>query len=299
MRLLARGLNLSATRMRERNQEVLLNLGREQTERELEKEFFEVSRYVQKDLGAYPELQREIREHIGEIEEAYDNAQQVELESPDWLKAIESVTKIKDGNSQVSHKVLDQIKQSAEKQHKENLKARREDTAQRHKSLKSMLPHWRKLSHSIEDGGKRFKDMIDRSEKIDTHMQRYEEIQSGSDKAVRFLRFSSLSQFIISALVIAIAAGGAFFNFHLIALPMSEMVGSVQRVGGVKVSDLAALVIICLEMCAGIFLLESLRITKLFPLIGSMDDKKRRTVMIVSAVVLFTFLACSNSSPLI
>jgi hypothetical protein len=295
LRVCSKSLSLAGKRLQERNREVLLNVGREHTEREIEKEFYEVSKFVQKDLGDFPEMQREIQSQIQNIQEAYEGAKSVASESPGWLEAIESVSKIKDSNAQVNHKVLEQIKTTAEKQHKENLRALREDSAQRHKMLRSMQPFWRKLSHTIEQGGRRFKDIIERSEKIDTHMQRYEEIQAGTDGALRYLKLSAMTQFLISTLVIAIAAGGAFFNFHLIALPMSEMVGSVQRVGGVKVSDLAALVIICLEMCAGIFLLESLRITKLFPLIGAMDDRKRRTVMILSAVVLLT-LACTESA---
>jgi hypothetical protein len=73
------------------------------------------------------------------------------------------------------------------------------------------------------------------------------------------------------------------------------MVGSVERAGGVKVADLAALVIICLEVTAGIFLLESIRITKLFPLIGSMDDKFRR-VFLVSAAAVLLILASTEAA---
>jgi hypothetical protein len=37
----------------------------------------------------------------------------------------------------------------------------------------------------------------------------------------------------------------------------------------------------------GLFLLESLRITHLFPMIGSMDDKMRRRMMVISFSILF------------
>ena len=161
--------------------------------------------------------------------------------------------------------------------------------------MQKLLPYWRKLSFSIDETGNKLQDIVKRSEKIDAQMARYEEINQGTDQAVRILGLSAITQFLISALVIAIAIGGAFFNFHLIALPMSEMVGSVQRIGGVKVSDLAALVIICMEMCAGIFLLEGLRITKLFPMIGSMDDRTRRIIVATSLCVLIT-LACTESA---
>jgi len=50
-----------------------------------------------------------------------------------------------------------------------------------------------------------------------------------------------------------------------------------------------------LEITAGIFLLESLRITKLFPLIGAMDDRVRRIILVSAASVLI-ILACSESA---
>jgi len=70
-------------------------------------------------------------------------------------------------------------------------------------------------------------------------------------------------------------------------MPMSEMVGGTSYIGSLKTSDIAAMVIILIEIAMGLFLLESLRITHLFPLIGSMDDKMRRRMMIISFSILF------------
>lgn len=295
LRLVSRALSTLAKQLKTRNREVLFNLGREQTERELRKEFHEITQFVQRDLGGYPALQQDIRCSITQIQADYEASEAAPIAIPEWAEAVESIAKLKDDHHHSNTKVLEQIHQTAITQHKDNLKSNRENTQKRHSHLQKLLPYWRKLSFSIDDTGKHLIEIEKRASHIDTHMSRFEEIHQQSDKALRMLHMSTLTQFLVSALVIVIAAGGAFFNFHLIALPMSEMVGSVQRVGGVKVSDLAALVIICMEMCAGIFLLESLRITKLFPLIGSMDDRTRRVIMVTSLTVLLT-LACTESA---
>ena len=295
LRLMARSLSSTSHDMRQRNREVLLNLGREQSERELQKQFHEISAFVQRDLGGYPKIQQDIREHIIAIQQDYDASQLTPVALPEWTQAAESVAKLKSSNVDASSHLLSQIHETAERQHRDNLKSFSETNSKRNKLLQRILPHWRKLSFSIDDTSSRLSEILTRSEKIDQQMMRFTEIKAETDQAVGLLRSSTAAQFLISAVVIAVAAAGAFFNFHLIALPMSEMVGSVQRIGGVKVSDLAALVIICLEMSAGIFLLESLRITKLFPLIGSMDDRTRRTIMAASAGVLLT-LACTESA---
>jgi len=297
LRLAAKALQAARIRLYHRNREVLLAQGREQAERDLEKEFFEVNKFVQRDLGGYPQLQRQMQAQVARIQDDYERSREVPLAGPDWVEAVDAIAKLKNGEkaATIGGKVLEQIHASAEQQHKETLAAYRKESFTRHNALKSMTPYWRKLAYSVDEVGERLKEIVTRSHNIDHQMIRFNDIVAGSDKAERALKASSITQFIIAALVITIAIGGAFFNFHLIALPMSEMVGSVQRVAGVKVADLAALVIICLEMTAGIFLLESLRITSLFPLIGAMDDRIRRTIMIAAAIVLIV-LASTESA---
>jgi hypothetical protein len=76
-------------------------------------------------------------------------------------------------------------------------------------------------------------------------------------------------------------------NFNLIALPMSEMVGGGSYIGSFKTSNVAAMVIILVEVAMGLYLMESLRITRLFPIIGQMDDKMRtRMIWITFSILL-------------
>ena len=100
------------------------------------------------------------------------------------------------------------------------------------------------------------------------------------------LSSSAWVSFFVSALVIAIAVGGAFINFSLIARPMSEMVGGTSYVGSFQTADIAALVIILLELSMGLFLMESLRITRLFPVIGALPDRVRSRMVWVTLTIL-------------
>src|ERR1051325_8350673 len=77
-----------------------------------------------------------------------------------------------------------------------------------------------------------------------------------------------------------VAAGGAFINFKLIALPMSEMVGAGDYIThSLRTSEVAALVIIFVEASMGLFLLEALRITHLFPRIANLNDRLRTRML--------------------
>ena len=100
---------------------------------------------------------------------------------------------------------------------------------------------------------------------------------------------SAFTQFAISLLVMVVAAGGAFINFKLIALPMSEMVGAGDYItSSLRTSEVAALVIIFVEASMGLFLMEALRITHLFPRIANLNDRMRRRMMWIALTLLVT-----------
>ncbi len=71
MRLGSRALSNAEKHLVARNREVLLAAGREAKERIIEREFDRIADSVAKDLGSYPEFQRNLREVIVRIEEDY------------------------------------------------------------------------------------------------------------------------------------------------------------------------------------------------------------------------------------
>jgi len=101
-------------------------------------------------------------------------------------------------------------------------------------------------------------------------------LQRQMDPAARMLPSSSLVRFFISGMMLAIAFGGGVISFKLIAPPLSAIVGSASFIGPYRTSDVAGLALILVELTMGLFLMESLRITRLFPNIASMDDEMRR-----------------------
>jgi hypothetical protein len=149
-----------------------------------------------------------------------------------------------------------------------------------------MRPEWRKIQQTLGQIGKNVDSLLSRSVTIDRHMQEFEDIVSGRDRAVSILSSSSLVYFFVSMLVLAVAIGGATINFSLIARPMAEMVGGTTLIGGFRTAHIAALVIIMVEISMGLFLMESLRITRLFPVIGALPDKIRVRMIWITFTIL-------------
>ena len=129
-----------------------------------------------------------------------------------------------------------------------------------HKILGGMAPMWKELKNLTGEASKSVGAALDATKRIDGYMASYEGIRREEPKAIRALGWASTQLFVVSQLVLAVAVGGAFVNFNLIALPMSELVPSGSRIGGLPVASVAALVVVLMEVAAGIFAMEMLSI---------------------------------------
>ncbi|MBN2517085.1 MAG: hypothetical protein JXC33_13765 [Deltaproteobacteria bacterium] len=273
-------------RLIQRNREVLISTGLEHTERLIDREFDRINAAVARDLDAYPSLHRKLADLTTRLDEDYNDSSEVPPSLPTWMPIIESIAKIKHSGDSMVATMLGEINKTLNEQHKSAVEAYRSSMATRHTILSKMLPYWRQMQKALDRAGKSITNLTERAKTIDRYMEEYEMIRAQEDQAVRKLSSSSLTQFFIAALVLLIAFGGALINFNLIALPMSEMVGGASYIGPYKTSDVAGLVIILIELTMGLFLMESLRVTRLFPIIGSMDDKMRHRMIWITLTML-------------
>lgn len=286
MRLGARSLRTLEQRLTARNREVLLAAGREAAERVLEREFERIEAAVNRDLSDYPALQRRLSASIQRIEEDYQTHSESPPAPQDWVHAVETIAKIPSSRDTMTM-VLRDIQTSIERDQTAALAEYRKATSIRHKLMSKAMPHWRYLVKGIDSVSASLNRLLERSRSIDRFMEEYRSIVRGEEKAERMLSSSSMTQFFIAGFVLVIAIGGALVNFNLIARPFQEMVGGSAYVAGFKVSQVAALVIILMEMAMGLFLMEAMRITRLFPVISALDDRLRKRMGWVAFVLLF------------
>ncbi|MCL6415737.1 hypothetical protein MIB92_08745 [Aestuariirhabdus sp. Z084] len=295
MRLCARSLNLWQSSLAERNRAILLAEGEAQSQRIIEREFVRVNGIVARDLSHYPTLHRQISDTVSKIEQDYNSTIEAPPSPPAWLEVVETVAAIPRNGDPAVAKILDKIHDTVSDAHRETMDAYNKNSQQSHKTLSKMQPLWRQAISDLDNVKRNIDGLEERAEVIDQHMQNYERIRAKDDATLQGLTTSSLTQFFISALVLFIAVMGGLINFQLIAMPMSEMVGGTSYIGAMKTSDIAALVIIMVEIAMGLFLLESLRITHLFPIIGSLDDTLRRRMIVITLLIL-TILATVEAS---
>jgi hypothetical protein len=289
LRISAHWLLAAARDMRERNKAVLLAHGREEAEQQIAREFERVALLVKRDLEGYPALQRRLLDEITRVEEDYKKCGEVPPPPPEWVEAVAAVAKVKSNGNELVVRVLEEINRSIKVIHDKTLAEYRRAYEERHRILDGFMPFWRSLDKTLAQADAKMTSLADRAAAIDGQMERFEQIVKKTDRAEHALTVSALTQFFIATLVLVIAAGGALINFKLIALPMSEMVGAGDYLTAtLRTSEVAALVIIFVEATMGLFLMETLRITHLFPKIHALPDRMRTRMLWIAFVLLVT-----------
>src|SRR3979490_2338313 len=223
------------------------------------------------------------------MQESYKKCGEVPPPPPDWVEAVTAIAKVKTGGGEMVESILEEIKRSVTRIHDKAIGEYRRSYESRHKILDGFMPFWRSVDKTLAQVDKKLTGLEDSAKSVDAQMAKYEQINAKTDKAEHALTVSAFTQFAIAFLVMAIAVGGAFINFKLIALPMSEMVGAGDYLtSSLRTSEVAALVIIFVEASMGLFLMETLRVTHLFPGIANLNEVLRRRMLWIAFALLLT-----------
>lgn len=285
----------TANAMNEGNREVLLAANELELGARMSRELLRIDTSFSEKLGDYANLHRKLDDVMHRLDADYSNCGISPPEVPGWSGAVETVAAIPVSDDPNIKKVLDGIRTSMQESEKKALHMYRNDTAKRHKILGKMRPIWRDVQNLATKMKTSVEKAMQTTGKIERYVDDYQQILKDRESAARSLSFSAMKPFLISLIVMAVALGGAFINFQLIALPMSELVPAGERIGGIPVSTVSALVIVLMEVAVGIFAMDMLGITELFPKLATLAPSRRRMILGISLTGLF-FLASVESS---
>lgn len=266
--------------MREKDRKVILESGVAKIEAEIHQAFTKMESANIQSLSSYPKVQLKLDENITKIEADYKECGQAKPQAPGWTEVIEAISRAKGSvGDRIIERMLGEIHKSAVSGEKKALSEFRDVASKRHKILNSMAPAWKRVEKLGKEVNHKVDQVIENSSKIDKYMNDYAKISKGGPESVDMLSSKMTKLFIVSLLVIFFGAVGAFVNFNLIALPMSELVPAGTRIAGLAVSQVSALVIVALELVLGIFLFEAVGVTNTFPQIAGMARNKRKILL--------------------
>jgi len=295
LRMASRSAGRTALRVAARNREILLTAGIQAAEQQLENDFLRVANLVRSDLSGFPSLQQALLAELARLDSCYRESAELPPPPPSWLEAVDAVARIPASGDSATTRILEVIHKTTISQYQAAMAEYRKNMGGRHQLLKRMLPSWRKVSEALG----RLEDKIVRlqtqSQHVDQRMEEYAALRSGTDTALRALAASTVSRFVLSLLALLVMVAGVMLNFNLIALPMSELVGAGSTIGSFQTADVMALVLILLQLAVGGFLMEALRLTRIFPALGNLEEKTRRRV-ITGLLALLLLLAGVEAS---
>ena len=190
MRVAAASVKITQQRLDVRNREVLLSAGIEHAERRAEREFERISAAVERNLEAYPQLQRQLRENLLKLEDDYRKTAEIPQDLSDWVKVIDAIAGIKPSGDPMVANLLEDIHNTLKEQHKAALEGHRKAVSDRHGILSRMVPQWRATDKTLNGLEKTISDLTGRSKVVDRCMTDYETVRAHTDMAERQLSSS-------------------------------------------------------------------------------------------------------------
>ena len=288
-------LRSGAERLEARSRDALRAAGELEFSSRIERELQRVDASFSGKVGQYADLHRRLDALLQQVDADYQDCGNSPPEVPGWVQAVEAVSAIPTASDPHVQKVLEGIAESLSEAEKRALQSYRDESARRHRLLGKMRGDWK----GVRDLIGRMSELVERSvqvtRKVDQYFDELQKLLKGRQADAHSASYSVVKPFVISLLVLGVALGGAFVNFQLIALPMSELVPAGARVGGLPVATISALVLVLMETAVGIFVMDMLEITDLFPKLSTLSSSRRRLILGVGLTGLF-FLSSVESS---
>ncbi|HTO69715.1 MAG TPA: hypothetical protein VMR31_07615 [Myxococcota bacterium] len=292
---LARTCDSAAAKLSERSRAALLAAGKLEAQGKVGREIRRIDVAFTERLGQYSGLQRRLDDLLVRLEGDFEDCALTPPEVPGWSNAVQAIAQIPTPGDANVQKVLESIRESSEDASERALRQHRDDTSKRHKLLAAMAARWKDVRDLMARMGDSVAKAMETTQRIHGYVEEYDKVAKDEEVAARALTFSAVKLFAVSALVLGVAGGGAFVNFQLIALPMSELVPAGARIGGMPVAMVSALVIVLMETALGMFAMDMLGITELFPKLQGVPASRRRMLLALSLAGLL-FLAGVESS---
>ncbi|HEV2333589.1 MAG TPA: hypothetical protein VGV16_10560, partial [Gammaproteobacteria bacterium] len=174
LRLASQGMTKVAEKLSKRNREVMLMQAREHQVQKLQREFERVAAYVNKDLSAYPALNRQLTSVGTKVEEDFQKSGEVPPMPPSWVQAVETIAKIPPNGDPMVGNILKNVETMLDKSSKQVTDAYRKASSKRHELLQKMLPMWRYMNRKLDSLEKLFTGLGERTQKIDNQIARLE-----------------------------------------------------------------------------------------------------------------------------
>ncbi|MCH8552215.1 MAG: hypothetical protein LAT62_09785 [Natronospirillum sp.] len=262
---IAARLQALADAIQAHNNRMLVNLGRNYLERQIQRQGLQLRQSLERDLAQVEPQGVQLQNLIERMEDDYASTREPVTEPPEWYRAVEGLLEsqaAREGNRTLQH-LLEQMLSRVQTESREARQEYRQAIAERHLLLNQFLPYWRRLLRMQGDIGQGVRRIEQRARRLETLLERYEHMSDGdtADKPpVQRVVGSVVVQFLVAAVVFSAVLVLGVTSFWSFSAGTALVLPEVSS-GNVLVLSIA---LICAQVLTGMVLLENLQVTRLF-----------------------------------
>ena len=277
LRLLARYCVHAEHHVRAWTRSVLLAQAQEQARNAADWNLERLGEDLERELKGIPELEQQLRAHLGRLEQDYRTSGAPPPDLPGWPRLVEHLGPDFGAVDPTVKKTLEDLRDGLETQRADLLDAYRRATRRRYLVLHRTMPYWRRVRGAVEELTARVERLRQRAEDALQRVNAYEALRDEHQVRIDVLAGQSLWRFTLSVAWLALAGLGFLVLGQLLAEPLNSLLGTTAPAAGLPGLGVStAILLLGAVGLLGMLLLESSRVTRLLPGLSGQDTDTRR-----------------------
>lgn len=247
----------------------------DQAERRSDRSVQRIAHAIERDLGAFPQLQRRLSDQIERIDRDYHDSADTPPVPPQWLDAVGAVAEIhQHGDGRVAE-ILDAMHTTLTRSSQDALDEFRFASRRKHGLLRRMLPQWRRASRMLARLDGNVASLVRRADAIEAQITRYASLRAEPEALTLASEARYWLRFVFSAAALTVLGILAVTEHAVLLAPLNVLLPHAPNVYGLPAAKVEAWVVIGAELVFGMLLLETNRITRMLPGAGLMTRRLR------------------------
>lgn len=254
-----------------RHRDILHATAEAATMRKIERQLHRISARIDRNLGEYPSLHQTLSDQASRIDEDYRQAGDTPPAPPEWLAAIDAVSRVNSNNDPSLAIIFKDMHHTLEDACHNALLEYRAANQRRFRSLRRMQPYFRRIAETLAHLQQRLEQVSTHAQAIDKHMESFEALQTRRHDSARRLSFELHIRTLSSIILLGIAGLSGMLSYRLINQPLQALLNT-SSTG----SEATTIALILAAVGLGVWITESTGLTRLLGLSAYIDERPRR-----------------------
>lgn len=263
----------------------------ELAERRIERSTRRFAHLVDRDLAAFPQLQRRLTDQIERIDRDYHDSADTPPVPPQWLEAIDAVARTQSVGDSTVAGILDAMHGTLARASHDALDEFRHASRRRHGLLRRMLPQWRRATRLLASMNRHVAELSRLAESIDAQIMQYAALREQPPVFGLGVQMQYWLRFLFAAALLGALGVLASTQYTLLLPPLQHVLPKDMAAFGVPLAQLEAWVVIVAELVCGVLLLEFGRLARLLPALGQLEQRARRRAASLLAMLWLAIVA--------